>query len=163
VESLLLLLLTIWILGWSVYCVVEIAGVDLGISLSQLLAYGWTLLLIPAAYAACLLARRLHPWRGFSPGDHVVYLVQKYSPRPGPRAERIQPAPIGEGYNYMVRKFWTVAKVVGPDLVEVVTNGGKHRIVRTDDPRLRKPGCFESFILRYRAGKQFPGVSTQVV
>lgn len=52
-----------------------------------------------------------------------------------------------------------MARVLGPNAVEVVTSGGKRRVVRTDDPRLHKAGQIESLILRLRAGKHFPAVS----
>jgi hypothetical protein len=100
--------------------------------------------------------RRIVTGMRFSPGDHVVYIKQKFSTHPGPRAEDVHPARHGDGYSYVVRKPWTVVRVVDKDAVEVVTPGGKHHLIHTDDPHLHRAGIVEQLALWLRWQKRFP-------
>jgi len=158
-EDLLLIALVLWILGCVIYYVVNIAGIDVWSSLMQIAPF--TLLLLAAAlpYAAYLALRRRRGDEPFAPGDHVVYVKPKYSTHPGERAERIEPAGKGDGYTYIVRKPWTVVRMIGDEKVEVVTNGGKHHVLNVDDPQLHRAGVIESLIFRLRWQKQWPALA----
>ena len=94
----------------------------------------------------------------FKPGDHVVYMMQKQTYKPGPRAEMIYPSRWGEGYSYCVRKLWTVVSVLNPDTIAVITSGGKMHTLRKNDPLLHKAGFWEGMWLRVRWKKAFPSL-----
>lgn len=156
-ESILLMLLSLWVIGWAAYCVVGIAGVAPdGLDPAQLVAVGLGLTLLAGLYLLYRLVRARYEEADYSPGDHVVYLMQKYSPRPGRRAEAVHPIRGGEGYHYLVRKPWTVVEVVDARTLRVRTPGGKEHLVRADDPKLHKAGLLESLMLRLRWHKEFP-------
>lgn len=79
----------------------------------------------------------------YKKGDWVIYRMQKTSDHPGPRAQIRSAAPRGDLYNYIVDKFWIVNDVMDNGRVDVVTRRGKHRIIETTDPRLRKASWLE--------------------
>jgi hypothetical protein len=79
----------------------------------------------------------------YKKGDWVIYKMQKTSDHPGPRARNRSAAPKGDFYNYIVDKFWIVHEVMDNGRLEVVTRRGKHRIVESTDPRLRKASWLE--------------------
>jgi hypothetical protein len=85
----------------------------------------------------------------YQPGDRVIYVAEKHSPHPGPRAEAVQPETNGEGYSYRVKKFWVVLQVQDDSLV-VRTRRGKQRSVSTSDPRLRPARWWEKLLLSSR-------------
>ena len=93
----------------------------------------------------------------YQPGDRVIYVAEKHSPHPGPRAEAVQPETNGEGYSYRVKKFWVVLEVQSDSLV-VRTRRGKQRNVSTSDPRLRPARWWEKLLLASR----FPDHQTPV-
>lgn len=86
----------------------------------------------------------------FREGDPVLYRLPKCSPRPGPRAEHIQPAPQGELYRYLVVKFWRVKELREDGTLAVYTRRGKERVLHADDNRLMKPGPFARFLHKDR-------------
>jgi hypothetical protein len=85
----------------------------------------------------------------YQPGDRVIYVAEKHSPHPGPRAEAVQPETYGEGYSYRVKKFWVVLEVQSGSLL-VRTRRGKQRSVSTSDPRLRPARWWEKLLLANR-------------
>jgi hypothetical protein len=85
----------------------------------------------------------------YQPGDRVIYLAEKHSPHPGPRAEAVQPETHGEGYSYRVKKFWVVLEVQEESLV-VRTRRGKQRNVSMSDPRLRPARWWEKLLMSAR-------------
>lgn len=85
----------------------------------------------------------------YQPGDRVIYVAEKHSPHPGPRAEAVQPETNGEGYSYRVKKFWVVLEVRDDSLV-VRTRRGKQRNVSTSDPRLRPARWWEKVLMSSR-------------
>ena len=89
----------------------------------------------------------------FKPGDWVIYRKQKTSVSPGLRAKNMSPAPKGDTYIYIVEKYWIVDEVLGNGEVGLRTRRGKHHIVATDDPRLRRANWLERILLgsRFRA------------
>ena len=91
----------------------------------------------------------------YQPGDRVVYVAEKHSPHPGPRAEAVQPETKGEGYSYRVKKFWVVLEVRSEVLV-VRTRRGKQRSIATSDPRLRPARWWEKLLLASRFPDQSP-------
>ena len=85
----------------------------------------------------------------FSPGDWVVYCKTKFSRNPGPRAHGIQPSAHGDGYVYMVDKFWVVDEVSPDGEVTLRTRTGKRHRLAADDELLRPASLWER--LRYRS------------
>jgi hypothetical protein len=88
--------------------------------------------------------------RQFTPGDFVVYRMQKHSVHPGPRAEDVHPAPQGEDYSYHVDKFWIVAAVRPDGKIVARTRRGKEHLLEPDDPLLRKAKWWERLLFRSR-------------
>ncbi len=89
-------------------------------------------------------------------GDRVIYVAEKHSGHPGPRAEAIQPETHGEGYWYQVKKFWTVLEVLPDGRLKILTRRGKQRQVAPDDPRLRPARWWEKLLY----GSRFPSPET---
>lgn len=76
-------------------------------------------------------------------GDKVVYIRDKYSSQPGPRAKNIFADRKGEHYQYQVEKFWVVSRVLDDNLVQVQTRRGKLHVVEARDLRLRHATLLE--------------------
>ena len=89
--------------------------------------------------------------RVFKLGDWVIYHKPKVSNHPGPRAEDVDPAPLGELYSYRVDKFWVVSRVVDEKTIEVKTRTGKIHRIAVEDPRLARP----SWVVRLRHRARF--------
>ena len=83
-------------------------------------------------------------------GDRVVFIATKHRSHPGPRAEKVQPEPHGEGYSYDVKKYWLVTEIRSDGTIAAVTRRGKRRLVRRDDPRLRPARWWERLLYRSR-------------
>ena len=83
-------------------------------------------------------------------GDPVVFTANKHSAHPGPRAEKVQPEPHGEGYSYDVKKFWLITEIRSDGTIAAITRRGKRRLVRRDDPRLRPARWWERLLYRSR-------------
>jgi hypothetical protein len=90
----------------------------------------------------------------FRPGDLVVYRKTKHAAKPGPRAERISPAPYGDTYSYIVDKYWIVERICDDGALLLRTRRGKTHKTRPDDPNLRRAGL----ITRLLQGHRFPSV-----
>ena len=147
--------LSVWVLGRGVYYMGRSFGIDAGAWLHDRTFW----LVLSAAVSALVVVsvrRRQRLRDSFVPGDRVIYRLQKSSPRPGPRAEQVYAFPNGEGYSYIVLKAWTVAKLVGDDGLDVVTRSGKHRILRVNDPHLRRAGVLAACWFALRNHKLFP-------
>ena len=156
-NKILLTIVICWAFGWAACSVALAIGFDVPPALSSMGPNGlWGVLVAVAAYVAWRVGCHITARSEFSPGDHVVYLKQKFTRCPGPRAEQVHPAAHGEGYSYIVRKPWTVVAVIDDQTLEVVTNSGKHHRVRQDDPKLHHAGPLEELMLRYRWRKEFP-------
>lgn len=84
----------------------------------------------------------------FHNGDWVIYLKEKISTRPGPRACEVFPSERGEDYWYLVPKFWQVVEVPDDGHVVVATRTGKRHTLSADDPNLSKASWLER--LRFR-------------
>lgn len=83
-------------------------------------------------------------------GDRMVYRKTKFSPSPGPRATAVAPMRHGEGYSYVVDKFWVVTDVLDDDWLRLRTRRGKEHVVRADDPNLRPARWWERWLYRQR-------------
>jgi len=83
-------------------------------------------------------------------GDRVIFRMLKRSAHPGPRAKAIEPELRGEDYRYEVDKFWVVAEVRSDDQLLLRTRRGKERVLRSDDPNLRRPNWFERWFNKDR-------------
>jgi hypothetical protein len=67
------------------------------------------------------------------------------TPRPGPRAERIEAEPRGEYYHYVVDKFWIVQEAREDGTLILLTRRGKQHEVASDDPRLKRANWWKRF------------------
>ena len=84
-------------------------------------------------------------------GDKVVYEKHKRSEHPSRWARDVHPEPHGEGYSYIVDKYWTVVDVdEQKGTVTCATRGGKRNVVRVDDPHLRGASWIEHLVHKYR-------------
>lgn len=86
----------------------------------------------------------------YSKGDPVVFRVTKRSAHPGPRAEQIDPEPLGEDYQYQVDKYWTVAETRADGRVILRTRRGKTHVMRADHPELRPATLWERLFKKRR-------------
>ncbi len=84
------------------------------------------------------------------PGDWVVYTKPKYGVAPGPRAKEVSPNRHGEGYSYVVEKFWIVAESLSDGRLKLRTRRGKEHVVRADDSNLRRARWWERWYYRDR-------------
>jgi len=83
-------------------------------------------------------------------GDWAVYLKQKASTSPGPRARHVSPATAGENYRYIVEKYWIVKEIMAPGELLLITRRGKQHQVSTDDPLLRRPSWWQRLVFKNR-------------
>jgi hypothetical protein len=83
-------------------------------------------------------------------GEPVIYRLTKSSIRPGPRAQKVAPAPQGDSYSYLVEKFWVVRDVLPDGRVVLATRRGKEHVVPADDPNLRHARWWERLVYRGR-------------
>lgn len=89
--------------------------------------------------------------QNWKPGDWAIYVKQKRSVSPGPRARHVVPATSGDSYSYLVEKCWIVhsVKAVEQQLV-LITRTGKRHTIDFGDPRLKKPTLWQRLTLRGR-------------
>ena len=90
--------------------------------------------------------------RPLHPGDWVIFSAPKHGVHPGPRAKDIRPERSGEGYLYVVDKFWVVSEARGNQVV-LKTRRGKAHVVDANDPNLRLASWWERLIGRRRFPK----------
>lgn len=83
-------------------------------------------------------------------GDSVVYAKHKHSVMPGPRARDVDSAPQGEGYSYVVDKFWVVKGVNESGQLVLVTRRGKEHAVDPCDFNLKRPTLWQRWWHRQR-------------
>lgn len=88
--------------------------------------------------------------RRFRVGDKVIYLKEKHSTSPGPRAQDVSPAPKGETYSYLVEKYWIVQEVQDDGTIILLTRTGKQHAVQPDDLHLRHAKWWERWWHRRR-------------
>lgn len=79
----------------------------------------------------------------------MVYRKSKQSVLPGPRAQDVKPFEKGDGYSYVVEKFWVVAAVRDDGTLVLKTRRGKVHHVSPHDPALRRANWWQRF--RHRA------------
>ena len=97
--------------------------------------------------------------QNFRPGDPVIYRATKHSAHPGPRAQAVSAETNGEGYSYVVDKFWVVAETHPDGQLVLRTRRGKTHQLAADDPRLRLANWWERFWFRNR----FPSIREATV
>lgn len=88
--------------------------------------------------------------KGMRPGDWVVYRKSKFGVIPGPRAKDVAPVQHGDGYSYLVEKFWVVSEQLSDGRLRLRTRRGKEHIVRPDDANLRAARWWERLLYRDR-------------
>ena len=147
--------LFIWVVASMGLYVGTLAGVDIPAAGFVTLGSLPVLLILPWRRIFGIL-RAVHGGCRYHVGQHVVYLLQKHGTNPGPRSEQVHAAVYGDHYRYMVRKLWTVSKVLDNGRIEVVTRKGKTHIVPADDPRLHSAGLLESLKFRLVWRRSFP-------
>jgi hypothetical protein len=86
----------------------------------------------------------------FKTGDLVVFRLTRHSTHPPHAAKHVDPSTRGEGYSYVVDKFWMVAGTVSERAVRVRTRRGKEFEIDVRDPRLRRASWTEQLIRRRR-------------
>ncbi len=155
-ETVLMNVLMIVVLGTIVFCVGMAMGFDAEPMLTAARPYAWFLIGVMAVYIIVRTVQHVRERSRFSRGDHVIYYKLKFSDHPGQRAENVEPARHGEGYSYVVRKPWTVVAAPDEETVEVVTPGGKHHVLEADDPKLHRAGLLDTIVMRLKWRKQFP-------
>lgn len=88
--------------------------------------------------------------KGMKPGDWVVYRKSKFGVAPGPRAKDVAPVQHGDGYSYLVEKFWVVSERLADGKLRLRTRRGKEHVVRSDDANLRAARWWERLLYRER-------------
>ena len=83
------------------------------------------------------------------PGDPVVYQKTKFGTRPGRRAQATEPSHGGDGYSYVIDKYWRVKSIQDAELT-LVTRTGKIHQIPINDPNLRPANLMERIFLRNR-------------
>lgn len=86
----------------------------------------------------------------WSAGDWAIYIKQKQSAAPGPRARDVMPATHGETYSYLVEKCWVVLEVLDSGELKLITRRGKIHTISPNDPALRKPTLWQKLTLASR-------------
>ena len=97
--------------------------------------------------------------RKFKKGDLVIYRKTKHSASPGPRAQKVEPAPHGEDYSYLVEKFWVVAEA-DEETVLLRTRRGKEHRLSANNPNLRHARWWERWFYRNRFPQMTAGTAT---
>lgn len=98
--------------------------------------------------------------RNLKVGNRIVFSKDKVSPSPGKRAKDISPQSKGEGYSYIVEKYWMIKAINESEgTAMLITRRGKEHTVDLDDPRLRLANFWERLIYRSR----FPTLDAQGV
>jgi hypothetical protein len=88
----------------------------------------------------------------FHPGDYVIFRADKHSPHPGPRARDVRPERFGEGYTYVVDKFWVVKQADGSQIVALTRTGKLHEL-DASDPRLQRARWWQKLLYRSKFPK----------
>lgn len=86
----------------------------------------------------------------FQIGDSVIYQMTKQSSHPTLRATAVAPAPHGEGYCYVVEKFWVVREIRDDGSLLVQTRRGKTHVIAANDPRLKRASWWDRWVHRDR-------------
>ena len=90
-------------------------------------------------------------------GQRVVFAKDKYSESPGERAQQISGTPKGDGYSYIVEKYWVVDELLESGMLLLRTRRGKLHRIHAEDPGLRLPTLWERLFL----GSRFPTADSQ--
>lgn len=91
-------------------------------------------------------------FRRFQVADRIVYRKTKCSLHPGQNARLVSPASNGDGYSYLVDKFWVVVSVFSDGTLLAKTRRGKLHRLNPNDPNLRHATLLESLL----DGSRFP-------
>ena len=83
-------------------------------------------------------------------GDKVVYAKDKHSGSPGQRAQDVTASPKGDGYSYIVEKYWIVKEIKEDGRLLLKTRRGKEHLIEADDPSLRAASLWERVFLARR-------------
>ena len=92
------------------------------------------------------------PIRNAKIGDRVVYAKDKHSGSPGQRAQDVSASTKGDGYTYIVEKYWIIKEIREDGFLILQTRRGKEHVISPNDPSLRSASFWEKLFL----GKRFP-------
>lgn len=92
------------------------------------------------------------PIRNAKIGDRVVYAKDKHSGSPGQRAQDVSASAKGDGYTYIVEKYWIIKQIREDGSLILQTRRGKEHVISPNDPSLRAASFWEKLFL----GKRFP-------
>ncbi|MEM7477684.1 MAG: hypothetical protein AAF483_22070 [Planctomycetota bacterium] len=92
------------------------------------------------------------PIRNPKVGEKVVYAKDKHSQAPGQRAQDVTASAKGDGYSYIVEKYWIVKEILEDGELLLMTRRGKEHVISMDDPGLRAASFWEKLFL----GRRFP-------
>lgn len=86
----------------------------------------------------------------FRKGDWIVFRKTKFSEHPTPRAIEVTPAKQGDGYSYVVEKYWVVVDTLENGNLVVCTRRGKRHEICPDDFQVRKATLWDRLLRRSR-------------
>lgn len=86
----------------------------------------------------------------FRKGDWIVFRKTKFSEHPTPRAIEVTPSRQGDGYTYVVEKYWVVVDTLDNGDLVVCTRRGKRHTISPDDYQVRKASLWDRFARRGR-------------
>lgn len=86
----------------------------------------------------------------FQKGDWIVFRKTKFSEHPTPRAIEVTPSQQGDGYSYVVEKYWVVVDVLEDGDLVVCTRRGKRHSIKPDEYQVRKANLWDRFFRRER-------------
>lgn len=86
----------------------------------------------------------------FQKGDWIVFRKTKFSEHPTSRAIEVTPSQQGDGYSYVVEKYWVVVDVLEDGSLVVCTRRGKHHTIAPDEFQVRKANLWDRFARRNR-------------
>lgn len=86
----------------------------------------------------------------FQKGDWIVFRKTKFSEHPTPRAIEVSPSRRGDGYTYVVEKYWVVVDTLENGNLVVCTRRGKHHVIEPDEFKVRKATLWDRLMRRSR-------------
>ncbi|MGD0463578.1 MAG: hypothetical protein ABSB74_13920 [Tepidisphaeraceae bacterium] len=85
----------------------------------------------------------------------MIFSLPTRGTHPGLGAKDVRPERHGEGYLYIIDKFWVVAQTRDKQVV-VKTRKGRIHLLDTADPRLHVASWWQRLIYRHRFPKPEP-------
>ena len=86
----------------------------------------------------------------FRKGDWIVFRKTKFSEHPTSRAIEVTPSRQGDGYSYVVEKYWVVVDTLENGNIVVCTRRGKRHEIEPDEFKVRKATLWDRVLRRSR-------------